>query len=157
MSREPSESSESSTPAIELTEQEHGFTGAWRLGRMVYVERIPGVFEITYDGAALGAFCGPAMARCDARIREGHSIQMFIDASKLTTYESEFRTRWGEWLRDNKRYLDGVHILFSSKLIYMGIVIVNGITGGAIVPSSDRGAFERAREFARGGARHAGR
>jgi hypothetical protein len=143
-------------PDVEFSEQENGFTCTWRLGRMVYAERTPGVFEIIYEGAALGAYCEPAIARCDARIKDGHSIQMFIDASKLSTYESEFRTRWGEWLRDNKRYLDGVHILFASKLIYMGIVIVNGITGGVIIPYSDRASFERARDLALGGARRVG-
>lgn len=143
-------------PEIETIQHPDGFEQRARLGSVRMREPAPGVFETTYVGAALGAFVDEGKRRCDARLAEGRRITMFIDASKLASYETEFRTRWGKFLEEHKASIDGVHILFSSKLVYMGIVIVNGLTGGSIVPYSDRAAFERARDEAAGRRRAAG-
>jgi hypothetical protein len=135
----------SEPPEIETITFPDGFEQRARLGSVRSLEPAPGVFETTYIGAALGVFVDEGMRLCQQRIAEGRRIFMFIDASQLASYETAFRTRWGDFLKAHKGSIDGVHILFASKLVQMGIVIVNGLTGGSIVPYSDRAAFDRAR------------
>jgi hypothetical protein len=104
----------------------------------------PGVAVIRYVGLAMGEFTGPLQARLDAWLKEGRRVTLFVDAVALEAYETPFRKLWAGWMRDHRDALDGVHILFRSKIVEMGISIVNPLIGGLIRPWSDSAAFANA-------------
>ncbi len=106
--------------------------------------RLPGLAEIRYAGLATADFPREIQARLDPWVAAGTRITLFIDAAELKSYETEFRSLWADWMRSNGAQIDAVHILFKSKLVEMGISIVNPFVGGFIVPWSDVDGFETA-------------
>lgn len=122
-------------------------------GRAEVDLRLPGLAEIRYIGLATGAFPREIQPHLDRWVAAGKRITLFVDAAELKSYETEFRSLWATWMKTNRARLDGVHILFRSKLVEMGISIVNPFVGGFIVPWSDRAGFEAALHKARDAAR----
>jgi hypothetical protein len=123
-------------------------------GRAEIDLRLPGLAEIRYAGLATADFPREIQPRLDRWFAAGKRISLFIDAAELKSYDTEFRALWADWMRANKERIDAVHILFKSKLVEMGIAIVNPLVGGFIVPWSDSAGFETAVRQAREVARH---
>jgi hypothetical protein len=107
-------------------------------------EPYPSVFVTRYFGAAPAIVYAPFVARLDARLAEGRRVSLSIDATALALFESEFRQRWTEWMRDNKNHLDDVNLLFSSRLVMMGAALVNATIGPKIKSFAEPEKFEAA-------------
>jgi hypothetical protein len=107
-------------------------------------EPYPSVFVTRYFGAAPAVVYAPFAARMNARLAEGRRVSLSIDATALALFESEFRQRWTEWIRDNKNNLDDVNLLFSSRLVMMGAALVNATIGPKIKSFAEPERFEAA-------------
>lgn len=103
-----------------------------------------GVSLTTYVGLARARDIPPFRAEIEAWIRAGHRLAMFVDASALDAYETEFRREWTSWIAANRANLEPTHMLFRSRIIELGVGIVNSLLGGVIVPHSRRGEFDQA-------------
>jgi hypothetical protein len=119
-----------------LIEHSHGY--------VELTELAPAVFVTRYFGTAPVLVVDPLVRRFNARISEGHRISLAIDATDLAFFEAEFRRRWTEWMRLNKRELDDVHLLFSSRLVMMGAALVNATIGPKIKSFTEREEFDAA-------------
>jgi hypothetical protein len=122
-------------------------------GRAEVDLRLPGLAEIRYIGLGTGDFPREIQPHLDRWVAAGKRISLFIDAAELISYETQFRSLWATWMRANRAQIDAVHILFKSKLVEMGISLVNPFVGGFIVPWSDRAGYEVALRKARDDAR----
>jgi hypothetical protein len=135
--------------SLTITGQEDVFVLETPRGRAEVDLRRPGLAEIRYAGLATGHFPRELQPRLDRWIAAGKRVSLFIDAVDLKSYDTEFRSLWAAWMRTNRAQIDSVHILFKSKLVEMGIAIVNPFVGGFIEPWSDRAGFEAALNKAR--------
>lgn len=103
-----------------------------------------GVSLTTYVGLARASDIPPFRAAIDEWIRAGLRVAMFVDASALDAYETEFRREWTSWLAANRAHLETTHMLFRSRIVELGVGIVNSLIGGVIIPHSRRAEFEQA-------------
>ncbi|MFV8750857.1 hypothetical protein ACNOYE_09945 [Nannocystaceae bacterium ST9] len=107
-------------------------------------EPYPSVFVTRYFGAAPAIVFAPFSARLDERLAAGLRVSLSIDATALALFESEFRQRWTEWMREHKNHLDDVNLLFSSRLVMMGAALVNATIGPKIKSFAEPERFEAA-------------
>lgn len=129
---------------MEVRELEDGLLIEHAHGNAELRELAPGVFVTRYYGTAPVVVIPPILERFDDRIADGHRISMSIDATDLAFFESEFRRRLTDWMRDNKGHLDDVHLLFSSRLVMMGAALVNATIGPKIKSFAERDEFDAA-------------
>lgn len=107
-------------------------------------EPYPIVFVTRYFGAAPALCFAPFAARMNVRLDAGLRVSLSIDATALAVFESEFRQRWTEWMREHKHMLDDVNLLFSSRLVMMGAALVNATIGPKIKSFAEPERFEAA-------------
>jgi len=119
---------------------QHGSAEVRRLAR--------GILGVRYEGLATDEMGSEVRAALREWVDANVRITLFVDASGLRAYEPAYRKGWTEWLSQQKRQLDGVHILFRSKLVELGIGIVNALIGGVISAYSDPALFERTQRLA---------
>lgn len=106
---------------------------------------------VEYEGVVPGDVCGPVSAFADAEIQRAGRLAFFIDAERMKSYDSTFRRQWTEWLGDRRAKLDGVHLLIRSRVVQMGLTIVNPLVGNYLVGHGERSSWERALTDARRG------
>ncbi len=111
-------------------------------------EPFPSVFVARYFGSAPALVYAPFATRLDTRLAEGRRVSLSIDATALALFESEFRQRWTEWMREHRNQLDEVNLLFSSRLVMMGAALVNATIGPKIRSFAEPERFEAAIEAA---------
>ena len=71
-------------------------------------------------------------------------VTIFDDFDEVTGYDSDTRLRMTEWTRDNDSVVSGVHILFRSKLVAMGVSVANLALQGSIRSYDDGSKFYKA-------------
>ncbi len=129
---------------VTRTPNAQGFTLSYR-GSKVHVREVArAAFDISYHNIAYGVFAAEVQAELAPRLREGHKISLCVDASALSSYESEFRRLWSKWFSEHRGRYYQVPILFRSPLVRMGINVVNPLIGNMILALSDRAAYEQA-------------
>ena len=103
---------------------------------------------VTYQGIATEQVISDIAALLDEEIRKNAPITFFIDAANLTSYSTEFRKGWTVWLKANRPQITHVHMLVKSKLVEMGINIVNPLVGNYLIGHSNEQAFNDALDAA---------
>lgn len=81
----------------------------------------------------------------EAAINNGEGpLLVFCDWDGVQSYSSEARIWLTDWTEKHLASLQAIHILLHSKLLAMGVSVANLVTGGIMVPYTDRRAFEAA-------------
>ena len=138
------------TQRADRTDGEEGFDLTARHGSLAFRALTAGasastqeVAHLEYRGLAISEFTAPVHEVLNGWVTERKRVHLLVDASRLESYETQFRKNWLNWFRANEASLGEVHILFRSRLVQMGISLVNAAIGGQITPHSDPEAFRR--------------
>lgn len=129
---------------LEERKVEDGVIYATDRGQVLLRIPLPGVVLATYEGVAAEAFVPKITATLDQWIADGRRVTIGVDTLELSSYETGYRKGWTQWMGDNRPHIQGVHILFRSRLVQMGITIVNSLIGGVITAYTDRAKFDTA-------------
>jgi hypothetical protein len=129
---------------LERRELDGGFELTLGRGTATAVVRAPGVVMVTYQGIATEEVIPDVSAMLEEQILEHAPIEFFIDAAGLTSYSTDFRKGWTVWLKANRPRITNVHMLVKSKLVEMGINIVNPLVGNYLVAHSHELSFNNA-------------
>lgn len=112
-------------------------TGTAKIRRLA-----PGVVRLTYAGVVSGEVVEPLRDLLDAEIAACGQLWFFIDAAELESYHPEFRKLWTAWLKVNKPNLHALHLLIRSRIVWMGLKIVNPLVGNYLVGHANDKTFE---------------
>jgi hypothetical protein len=126
---------------VERTDNPDGFTLEDRLGSHTIRFVSPGVAEMVLRGGLHESAVPLIAVELDREIARAGSLRFFVDSIGTASYTSEFRRKWTAWLSDNRARLE-VHVLFSSRLVAMGLTLANAVMGGSIRTYSSRGDYE---------------
>ena len=130
-------------PHIEVGETKDGLwvAGAAGRGRVTLVGS--SVVRIDVEGHAYTEFAEVMLSLMDDLARERPRLYLGIDAEGMASYDARFRYLWTEWIKANRDVIDGISILFRSRVVQSVAVIINAVTGADLVEASDdREAFE---------------
>jgi len=110
------------------------------ISRHVTLDRVVGII----DDAAAKAIA----AAHDEIFSLGTRPHTFHDWSLVIGYSPFARKFLTSWLSDSRGKLRSAHILFSSRVLAMGIAVANAVLGGFIVSYADPETFGAALERA---------
>ena len=127
---------------LEREETELGFVQMERRGRAFLERPAPRVRLVRYEGIISGGVVPALIEELETAIAAHGSVHLFVDAEELASYNTEFRRAWTAWLGANRDHLDSVHLLFRSRVVQMGVNVVNPLIGNYLTPHSDRRKFE---------------
>lgn len=126
---------------IERTEDGLWVAGAAGRGRLSQISNT--VIRIDVEGHAYSEFAQAMQPSMDELVRHRGRLYLGIDAEGMTSYDARFRYLWTEWIKANDRAIDGLLILFRSRVVQSAAVIINAVTGGELVEvCDDREEFE---------------
>jgi hypothetical protein len=108
-------------------------------------------FDWTRNGAIIKTLVGhghiaylPAYLRIsNAALAHTGRFIYFTDYWNATNYDSQLRIEFTEWLTKNHAKDDGCHTLVRSKMISMGVAVMNATLGGSQTHYTTRMEFER--------------
>ncbi len=108
-------------------------------------------FDWTRNGAIIKTLVGhghlaylPAYLRIsNAALAHTGRFIYFTDYWEATTYDSQLRVEFTDWLAKHQTKDDGCHTLVRSKLISMGVAVMNATLGGGQTHYKSRTEFER--------------
>lgn len=106
--------------------------------------RAPGVVLVSYEGMATEEVVPEIAAFLEDEIARAGKIRFFVDAGDLITYTTEYRKAWTVWLKAHRSDLGEVQMLVRSRIVRMGINVVNPLVGNFLIAYSERGEFESA-------------
>ena len=136
---------------VDRRDVEQGIELVDRHGRAVTHRRGPGVALVVFSGVA-GAEFAPLLTHwLDTEIAAHGSLAFFADAEDLSSYHTGFRKHFTDWLQTNRPALGTVHALVASRVVQMGITLVNPLVGNFIKAYSSRSSFEQELEEAQAG------
>ena len=128
---------------IEVEKTEYGLwvAGAAGRGRLSQISNT--VVRIDVEGHAYSEFAEAMQPFMDELVRMRGRLYLGIDAEGMNSYDSRFRYLWTEWIKANEQAIDGLLILFRSRIVLSAAVIINAVTGGELVEAcDDREEFE---------------
>lgn len=98
--------------------------------------------KVSYRGLATADFAEHVTRELEQGLARFQPIELFIDAEALRSYQSDFRKAWTNWLLQNQHCLSGMHMLFQSRVVEMGVNLVNSVVHDFVTPYADREEFE---------------
>jgi hypothetical protein len=126
---------------VERTQDGLWIAGAAGRGRLTQISRT--VVRIDVEGHAYTEFAEVMQPVIDLLLRSRGRLYLGIDAEGMGSYDSRFRYLWTEWIKANEVSIDGLLILFRSRIVQSAAVIINAVTGGELVEACDnRDEFE---------------
>jgi hypothetical protein len=136
-----------SEPKVEVGETADGLWVAGAAGRGRISQVGAAVVRIDVEGHAYTEFAEamtPMMDKLvDKLVVGGGRLYLGIDAEGMASYDARFRYLWTEWIKRNESSIDGLLILFRSRVVQSVAVIINAVTGGELVEACDnRDEFE---------------
>ena len=130
-------------PDIEHGQTEDGLWVAGSAGRGRIARICASVVRIDVEGHAYGAFAEAMTPIVNELVVSGRRLYLGIDAEGMRSYDPRFRYLWTEWIKAHQPAIDGLLLLFSSKVVESVVVIINAVTGEELVEACDnRDAFE---------------
>ncbi len=131
------------TRDIEVGETEDGLWIAGGAGRARLAQISNTVVRLDVEGHAYAEFAEAIRPLMDELARTHGRLYLGIDAEGMTSYDSRFRYLWTEWIKAHEQAIDGLLILFRSRIVQSAAVIINAVTGGEFVEAcDDRDEFE---------------
>jgi hypothetical protein len=132
-----------SEPTVEVGETADGLWVAGSAGRGRISRISTTVVRIDVEGHAYTEFAEAMMPMMDKLVVGGGRLYLGIDAEGMASYDARFRYLWTEWIKRNEPSIDGLLILFRSRVVQSVAVIINAVTGGELVEACDnRDEFE---------------
>lgn len=138
-----------SEPTVEVGETTDGLwvAGAAGRGRISLISSgssiSVAVVRIDVEGHAYTEFAEAMTPMMDKLVADGGRLYLGIDAEGMASYDARFRYLWTEWIKRNESAIDGLLILFRSRVVQSVAVIINAVTGGELVEACDnRDEFE---------------
>lgn len=132
-----------SSLAIEVGETADGLWVAGAAGRGRISRVSATVVRIDVEGHAYTEFAEAMTPLMDKLVAGGSRLYLGIDAEGMASYDARFRYLWTEWIKRNESAIDGLLILFRSRVVQSVAVIINAVTGGELVEAcDDRDEFE---------------
>jgi hypothetical protein len=139
-----------SEPKVEVGETMDGLWVAGAAGRGRIARVGAAVVRIDVEGHAYTEFAEamtPMMDKLIAQLAvgggDGGRLYLGIDAEGMASYDARFRYLWTEWIKRNESSIDGLLILFRSRVVQSVAVIINAVTGAELVEACDnRDEFE---------------
>lgn len=126
---------------FERTEDGLWIAGAAGRGRLAQISNT--VIRIDVEGHAYSEFAEVMQPSMDQLVRTRGRLYLGIDAEGMSSYDSRFRYLWTEWIKANQHAIDGLLILFRSRIVLSAAVIINAVTGVELVEAcDDREEFE---------------
>lgn len=117
---------------------------AWRTGqsamRLDWTRQ--GVMRQIVVGHGQAEFGPVVLKRWDAVLQHGGKIVMLLDYWDMATYDSDLRVAQTGWARRNLEKVESLHMLSRSRLVAMGISVVNLALGGIVTSHTARGTFD---------------
>jgi hypothetical protein len=133
----------SSPSHIEVGETEDGLWVAGAAGRGRIAQISNTVVRIDVDGHAYAEFAEHMTPLMDELVGRRGRLYLGIDAEAMASYDARFRYLWTEWIKRNQGAIDGLLILFRSRVVQSVAVIINAVTGEELVEACDnRDEFE---------------
>lgn len=130
-------------PNIEVGDTEDGLWVAGAAGRGRIAQICTTVVRVDVEGHAYQEFAQAMTPLMDELVRERGRLYLGIDAEGMASYDARFRYLWTEWIKRNGAAIDGVLILFRSRVVQSVAVIINAVTGAELVEAcDDRDEFE---------------
>lgn len=130
------------SPTVERRATPYGFELVAKNSVVRVSEPYAGVFILRYAGIAFEGFGAGIVAPLEHRISQGYRVTICCDCAELESYESGFRTYWAKWLMERPRAYFPIPILFRSKIVLMGINLVNPLVGNTLIACASRDVFE---------------
>jgi hypothetical protein len=129
-------------------EWQRGIVRETARGRLALWVLEPGllVFQLVSHGDK--AFVEPIVEGLTRSLQHRPSVQIFVDAELMTTYDSELRTEVTAALLVERRRIACLHIVVRSKLVAMGVSVANLALGGLMTIHRDSGSFVAALQAA---------
>jgi hypothetical protein len=107
----------------------------------------PNIVVIRTIGHLDVRMCGKIVEWTDLTLARGKS-HVFHDMETMTSYEPAARQELTEYAEHKATLIDSVNVLFSSRLVAMGVAVANMVLGGALRTFGTRKTFEaRIREL----------
>ncbi|MFO7565860.1 MAG: hypothetical protein R6X02_24675 [Enhygromyxa sp.] len=126
---------------VETTSDGLWIAGTAGRGRLAQISAT--VVRIDVEGHAYSEFAEAMQPSMDELVRSCGRLYLGIDAEGMTSYDGRFRYLWTEWLKANEQAVDGMLILFRSRIVQSAAVIINAVTGAELVEAcDDRDEFE---------------
>ena len=107
-------------------------------------QEAPRVVVARYQGRAHAEFVAPLARDLDALVDRKSLTEIFMDMAESEKYDSEFRSRWIDWLQEYMPWVKAVHILQRSSLVAVGIQIAALAVGEMVRSYTKREEFEAA-------------
>lgn len=95
-----------------------------------------------FDGHVEAGMFAPTMPFANEVLRSG-AATLYGDGPNWKTYEPAFRSSWTDWFIQNRASLAHTYLLAPTKLIRMGIQVVNLFSPNAIDPVDDSSVIYR--------------
>jgi hypothetical protein len=128
---------------IEFERTEDGLWIAGAAGRARLSQISNTVVRIDVDGHAYTEFAEAMLPSMNELVGLRGRLYLGIDAEGMNSYDSRFRYLWTEWIKANETAIDGLLILFRSRMVQSVAVIINAVTGEELVEAcDDRDEFE---------------
>jgi hypothetical protein len=112
-------------------------------GTMAVRQLADGVVYLESEGIAYAVFCEQLFDVVEGSLRGGGQLTLFFDASKMRSYEPEFRRQWAEWLGNHHDLVRLCVVRAHSPITRMWVDVVNVFTGGLVHAIEDRDSFRR--------------
>ena len=128
---------------IEVEETSDGIWMAAAAGRARLSRVGAAVVRIDVDGHAYTEFAELMAGPLNELLESHEHVFLGIDAEGMSSYDARFRYLWTEWIKRNQHSLDGVLMLFRSRIVQSAAVIINAVAGGRLIDACDvRDDFE---------------
>jgi hypothetical protein len=108
-------------------------------GSVTLTEVGEGVVFLDLEGIAYAAFCERLLSALEVSMEKAGGLTLFVDASRLRTYETEFRRLWTRWLQLHRDGFRAGVVLACTPMVRMWIDVVNVVTGGLLFAATTRG------------------
>jgi hypothetical protein len=101
----------------------------------------PSVLVFALHGYGDAGFAAPIIRAYETLANHG-SLYVFADAEALVNYDSALRTQLTSCFFPDRERIASLHVLFHSKIVAMGISVVNLALGGIVTTTTERARFK---------------
>jgi|HubBroStandDraft_6_1064221.scaffolds.fasta_scaffold262090_2 hypothetical protein len=102
-----------------------------------------GVIRVIIVGHGHASYATPSIKNYDTVLHFTGRISVLFDYWDMTGYDTEFRVKTSAWAAKHQSLVDSGYMVTRSKLVAMGVSVVNLVIGGKIKAVSNRAEFDQ--------------
>lgn len=126
---------------VDVKPTDDGCMLSCRHGRARIRVLAPGLMYSSIEGLAPEGYVDPVIEQLEEWIGQGLDLTVAVDATRMRGYEAGYRKRLVQWLAAHRGQLVGVHVLFRSRIIGMGVQLAGRVLLDTLTAYSDRARF----------------